>query len=401
MLNREAFDLLRSVLQEGCGLSLQYFPSSGVDLSSIDLGLRANLKSAPILYNQFRGVASALKYGKILLLRDSFLLNTLLLRVAPDRPDFYTVGPFRSAPMTNEDYTALRRSTGLDMPQLEVIKYLYRRVPTNISLTLALTVAKNLLLSFCGFEEPQVEVLELTQSSEIPLQPLENINERSRRVEEAYRHEAKLLSYIAEGNEIRAQEEAAFMARTGVDHRLSNRLFSKRVLSYSVNSLFCRSARSAGVHPLFCDEISEKFARRLELCSSEAEVEEIQIEMVREYCKLCREYATKGYSPNIQRIMQYVQINLGQKLTAENIACALNFSSGYISHIFKEETGQTLSRYIAARRVAVACQLLESTSMTVKEISNYVGIPDWNYFTKVFRKEKGYTPSQYRKQAKH
>lgn len=39
--------------------------------------------------------------------------------------------------------------------------------------------------------------------------------------------------------------------------------------------------------------------------------------------------------------------------------------------------------------------------MTVREISSYVGIPDWNYFTKVFRKEKGCTPSQYRKKTVH
>ena len=62
--------------------------------------------------------------------------------------------------------------------------------------------------------------------------------------------------------------------------------------------------------------------------------------------------------------------------------------------------GVSLVGYIAARRVQTACQLLEKTTMTVREIASYVGIPDWNYFTKVFRKEKGCTPSQYRKQAR-
>lgn len=120
--------------------------------------------------------------------------------------------------------------------------------------------------------------------------------------------------------------------------------------------------------------------------------------MIHEYCALCRLQSTRGYSPNIQRVMQYIRINLNQTLTPETIAQGVNFSPGYISRRFKEEVGVSLGSYIASRRVEVACQLLEKTTMTVREISCYVGIPDWNYFTKVFRKEKHCTPSQYRKQ---
>ena len=123
--------------------------------------------------------------------------------------------------------------------------------------------------------------------------------------------------------------------------------------------------------------------------------------MIHEYCALCRNQATKGYSANTQKVMQYIQVNLSQNLTPETIAQGVSFSPGYISRRFKEEVGVSLGSYITSRRVEVACQLLEKTTMTVREISSYVGIPDWNYFTKVFRKEKGCTPSQYRKKTVH
>lgn len=400
MLNQTAFYLLRNVLREGWGLSLQFFESPDVDLTALDLGIRAQLQNSAHLYAQLRTLAQQLEFGRILMVQDQFQNDTVLLRAGMDTDAFFSIGPFRWASPNHASLQAFRTQTGLDMVQADAIQYLLRRVPVNLSRAIALSIAKNLLLSFYGLEDPAVVEQDLESLNVAQLTPLEDLNDRAHRMEEVYRHEEKLLAFIAEGNEPKALAESHFFVHTGMDQRLNNRLLSRRSLAYSTNTLFRKAAQGAGVHPLFCDEISEKFAQRLELCSTSQQIDRLHAEMIHEYCQLCRQQATRGYSPNLQKVMQYIQLNLSQDLSLRSIARGVNFSPAYISRQFKSEVGVSLVGYIAARRVHVACQLLEKTTMTVREISCYVGIPDWNYFIKVFRKEKGCTPIQYRKRTR-
>ena len=56
-----------------------------------------------------------------------------------------------------------------------------------------------------------------------------------------------------------------------------------------------------------------------------------------------------------------------------------------------------ISEHIRRMRVKVACDLLRNTEDRVSDIATEVGIPDYNYFTKVFKKAMGVTPREYRK----
>ena len=400
MPNQTVFYLLRNVLREAWGLPLQHFESPDADLTALDLGIRAQLQDSGQLYEQLRALVRELEFGKILVMRDQFQNDTVLLRAGSGAGAFFSIGPFRWTAPDHTVLQSLHAQIGLDMAQADALQHILRRVPVNLSRAIALSIARNLLLSFYGLEDPVVVEQDLEPLNMAQFPPLEDINDRARRVEEVYRHEEKLLAFIAEGNEPKALTESHFFTHTGMDQRLNDRMLSRRSLAYSTNTLFRKAAQGAGVHPLFCDEISEKFAQKLELCSTAQQIDRLHAEMIHEYCQLCRQQATRGYSPNVQKVMQYIQLNLSQDLTPESIARGVNFSAGYLSRRFKEEVGLSLGSYIAARRVQVACQLLEKTTMTVREIASYVGIPDWNYFTKVFRKEKGCTPSQYRKQTR-
>ena len=55
------------------------------------------------------------------------------------------------------------------------------------------------------------------------------------------------------------------------------------------DAIALKAAQSTGIHPLFCDEISRQFAKRLALCSSRQQLTNMYFEMIREYCRLCSE----------------------------------------------------------------------------------------------------------------
>ena len=70
----------------------------------------------------------------------------------------------------------------------------------------------------------------------------------------------------------------------------------------------------------------------------------------------------------------------------------------YLTKIFKETYGSTISNYLIAMRITKAKQLLRFTDMTVDEIGSTVGMSDANYFSRMFRKVEGISPREYRKQ---
>ncbi|WP_256146664.1 helix-turn-helix domain-containing protein [Bacillus thuringiensis] len=70
----------------------------------------------------------------------------------------------------------------------------------------------------------------------------------------------------------------------------------------------------------------------------------------------------------------------------------------YLSTLFKNEVGMTLSEYIHREKVAEAKKLLTLTNYSLLEISTFLNFNNQSYFTKIFKKYTEVTPKQYRNQ---
>lgn len=85
---------------------------------------------------------------------------------------------------------------------------------------------------------------------------------------------------------------------------------------------------------------------------------------------------------------------LSVKTLSEQIGC----NSDYLSHLFCQETGTTLTAYLLEKRMEAAREYLAVTTMTISEIAWACGYENSSYFTYQFRKRHDMTPSQFRKQ---
>ena len=94
----------------------------------------------------------------------------------------------------------------------------------------------------------------------------------------------------------------------------------------------------------------------------------------------------------------YIQAHLGEDISRTDIAKKVYLHPDYLSHIFRDRTGATLSDYILQERVNQAKRLLEANRMPITEIGEAVGFSNSSYFGKVFRKYVGCTPKDYRGQ---
>ncbi|MFO7295578.1 MAG: response regulator [Clostridia bacterium] len=95
-------------------------------------------------------------------------------------------------------------------------------------------------------------------------------------------------------------------------------------------------------------------------------------------------------------VEQYITANLKEDINLKDTAAKFNLSPYYFSRTFKKVFGYNFSDYLNLIRINRAKELLKDASLSVKEIGYLVGYNDPNYFSKVFKKYEGITPTEYR-----
>ena len=84
------------------------------------------------------------------------------------------------------------------------------------------------------------------------------------------------------------------------------------------------------------------------------------------------------------------------KLSLAEIAQHVYLNRTYISQLFTSQLGINFTNYLESIRMQKACELLQSTDLSVTEIAAATGYTSQSYFTKVFKKRQGIGPLQYR-----
>lgn len=98
--------------------------------------------------------------------------------------------------------------------------------------------------------------------------------------------------------------------------------------------------------------------------------------------------------------LEYFNTNYNKELNVEDYAASRGMSVSWFIRTFKQYAGTTPMHYIVALRITNAQMLLETTNYNVTEIGNFVGYDNPLYFSRIFKKQKGFSPSEYRKQLK-
>jgi YesN/AraC family two-component response regulator len=102
------------------------------------------------------------------------------------------------------------------------------------------------------------------------------------------------------------------------------------------------------------------------------------------------------HTDTIQKVMEYVSANYMKRLSLNDISEHVSFSVSYLSRIFKEEKGLSLSSYINEVRIRNAKAMLLGSDMPLSSLAYCCGFDDQSYFSKVFKKLTGTTPGKYR-----
>ena len=101
--------------------------------------------------------------------------------------------------------------------------------------------------------------------------------------------------------------------------------------------------------------------------------------------------------PVIAAVKEYIKSHLQEDLSRNDIAQAVFLSPDYLSHIFHEKTGKSLTGYITDKRIQKAEKLLTKGNMSIRDIAIACGFQNISYFSRQFKACTGKTPQEYSK----
>lgn len=106
----------------------------------------------------------------------------------------------------------------------------------------------------------------------------------------------------------------------------------------------------------------------------------------------------KSVNELIKQATDYIALYYTRPLTLEDLSNHVHLNSSYFSSLFKNNTGTSFKSYLNMIRTENSKSLLSSGDLPLMQVASRVGYQDYNYFSKVFKKLVGMTPSQYRNQ---
>ncbi|KAF6562167.1 response regulator transcription factor [Paenibacillus sp. EKM202P] len=109
----------------------------------------------------------------------------------------------------------------------------------------------------------------------------------------------------------------------------------------------------------------------------------------------------QGSSASMKKLLEYIEEHHAETLNLTTLGQYFHFNPSYLSSYFTAHHTEGFSEYLNKIRVEKAAELLRSGTLPISDISSTVGYSDPSYFTKVFKKVKGYSPSQYRREHLH
>lgn len=105
----------------------------------------------------------------------------------------------------------------------------------------------------------------------------------------------------------------------------------------------------------------------------------------------------KRERPEISNAIEIIRRDYNKPIGLDYVASEVGLNPSYLSHLFPIETGHRFSEFLTNVRIEKAIELLENTNLKIYEVCEKVGIPNYKYFSGLFRKKTGKTPKDFQR----
>ncbi|MCM1989451.1 helix-turn-helix domain-containing protein [Oceanirhabdus seepicola] len=175
-------------------------------------------------------------------------------------------------------------------------------------------------------------------------------------------------------------------------------LRSSKTIAICMITIVCRGAIDLGVDDNISFTYSDYFIEKVEEFTRVEDVKRYMYQIIVVYQRLVKEASEKNkYTMSIKLILDYIHDHITEDLNLKDISDKFKYSYSHLSHIFKKEIGENFSSYVNRIKVKKSIELLKCSKYSILDIAVMFNYSHQYYYTKMFKKYMGMTPSEFRK----
>ncbi|MBR5310981.1 MAG: AraC family transcriptional regulator [Oscillospiraceae bacterium] len=404
MFYKAELQFIRSVFKK-CHIRTFTFNIDEIPYEMLDTGITGVLNIYIDFEKERKRLLDSVEKNTIFEYTDIFGCSYMFMLLPETEKEIFLIGPYVSELPERKDIMEIAEKLNITPTHLRELEQFYSSVPVLPESSHLFA----LLDSFGGliwdgsenFEFRKISRENIEQASFAPVikkdvSDAEKSAWNIQMIEKRYEYENEIFRAVSQGQYQKVALLVSNLNQLSFEKRLSDPIRNLKNYCIITNTILRKAAQEGGVHPFYLDRISSEFAAKIELIPSIESGKDLITDMFRSYCRLVRNHTMKHYSPPVQRTITAIDSDLTANLTLNALASAQNLSPSYLSALFSQETGQTLTEYVNQKRVKLAMRLLATTKLQIQTIAQHCGILDVHYFSKVFKKAVGLTPKQYR-----
>lgn len=358
------------------------------------------LKKDVTFYDVFPSVRKKTVYR----VTDAFLCCYIFLLLPfCDEEELLLIGPYNNIDLTHEQVLELGEKLNISPKVFKELELFYASIPVikeeKHIFSMVNTFAEYIFSGEENFENVDIEqcgVIDALVSDKTALTAKQDEMFNMDAIDQRYTYENKLMEAVSQGNTHKAEMMMRNFSSLSFEDRVTDKLRNIKNYCIVTNTLLRKAAQNGGVHPIYLDSVSSDFARKIENLRSVSAALEFMPYIVKTYCRLVKKHSFSKYSGLVQKVIIRIESDLTADLSLSALSAMYNVTPAYLSGVFKKETGQSLTDYVNKKRIETAKHLLKNTNLQIQTIAQHCGILDLHYFSRMFKKYAGQTPTQYR-----
>lgn len=391
-------DLLKAHAQELLGINLEGITISNLSrITQLLISPFTNIKSKKF-NTTLKDFLSNMSSETIYHYCNQFGVNYFIFKYNKTQ-ELFVLGPYLEQRPNEQKCRALLNQNNISMSKLNVLKQYFMKIP----LCSHSKVKKmcRLVIKFIKDRNYIYDVVAIDFNFHLDQENYATQELQTQYVDmdikARYDIENRLLITVENGDVNEAVELLSTLYAKVVGlKRLQDEVQNAKYKSFVISVLCRKAVERAGVALVTIDALSTKYAAIIDSTTSYENMYDVTQAMIIDYAQAALKIKATLYSPKINKVVQYIELNLMNELNLRQIAAYVNLAPAYLSRVFNQEIGMSLAQYITEMRMAKASELLMRTSLTVQTISEKIGFKQMSYFSQKFKQHFEMTPLQYR-----
>lgn len=162
-------------------------------------------------------------------------------------------------------------------------------------------------------------------------------------------------------------------------------------------AMLTRYCIDGGLEPERAYRLSDFYILKMDSCTTLRQIADLHHVMAKDFTgKMILQKKSSVLSKPVMQCVDYIYLHIKERITIQDLATHTNLSTSYLSRVFKQNLGVSVSDYIREQKIEKATHLLRYSDESIIDIANYLAFSSQSHFIQVFENFTGLTPKKYR-----